>query len=62
MELDRYPLHVLQGYQINEGQVARATKLTVDALTNAAGVLVGWLAARRLPNLPDALEKHFRPR
>ncbi|MDP1557066.1 MAG: Ppx/GppA family phosphatase [Hyphomonas sp.] len=36
MEIDRYPLHVLQGYQINEGQVARATKLTVDALTNAA--------------------------
>ena len=36
MEIDRYPLHVLQGYQINEGQVARAARLTVDALTNAA--------------------------
>ncbi|WP_291203138.1 Ppx/GppA family phosphatase [Hyphomonas sp.] len=36
MELERYPLHVLQGYQINEGQVARAAKLCVDSLTNAA--------------------------
>ncbi|WP_353256647.1 Ppx/GppA family phosphatase [Hyphomonas sp.] len=36
MELERYPLKVLQGYQINEGQVARAARLTVDALTNPA--------------------------
>ena len=36
MELERYPLHVLQGYQINEGQVARAAKLCVDSLSNAA--------------------------
>ena len=33
-----------------------------DALTNAAGVLVGWLAAHLLPNLPVAIGKLFRPR
>ena len=36
MEMERYPLHVLQGYQVNEGQVARTAKLCVDSLTNAA--------------------------
>src|SRR3990167_4673387 len=36
MDLERYPLHVLQGYQVNEGQVARATRLCVDSLSNAA--------------------------
>ncbi|MBA3070076.1 MAG: Ppx/GppA family phosphatase [Hyphomonas sp.] len=36
MEMERYPLHVLQGYQINQGQVARAAKLCVDSMTNAA--------------------------
>ncbi|MDA8129573.1 MAG: VanZ family protein [Betaproteobacteria bacterium] len=33
-----------------------------DALTNAAGVVVGWFAARLLPNLPATLGKCFRPR
>ena len=27
MEMDKYPLQVLQGFQINDGQVARAAKL-----------------------------------
>ena len=26
-----------------------------DALANSGGVLLGWLAARRLPNLPDRI-------
>ena len=34
----------------------------LDALANAAGVLLGWLVARWLPNLPAALSGHFRPR
>ncbi|MEW6589784.1 MAG: VanZ family protein [Pseudomonadota bacterium] len=34
----------------------------VDALANAAGVMLGWGIARLLPNLPGALAKHFRPR
>jgi VanZ family protein len=32
-----------------------------DALANTGGVLLGWLAARVLPNLPDTLGKLFRP-
>lgn len=34
----------------------------VDALANAAGVLLGWGAARLLPNLTKVLARHFRPR
>ena len=33
----------------------------LDALANALGVLLGWLAASRLPNLPGYLGRHFRP-
>jgi len=33
-----------------------------DALANAGGVLLGWLAARLLPNFPDTIGKLFRPR
>jgi VanZ family protein len=33
---------------------------TLDALANTAGVLLGWFAARRLPNLPDRLGSLFR--
>jgi len=36
MALERYPLHVLQGYQINPGQIARVTRLCVDSLSNPA--------------------------
>ena len=52
MELERYPLHVLQGYQINEGQVARAAKLCVDSLTNAA-------ARQQIEALDKRRAKHF---
>ncbi|MGA1342447.1 MAG: Ppx/GppA family phosphatase [Hyphomonas sp.] len=34
MALERYPLHVLQGYQINPGQIARVTRLSVEAVSN----------------------------
>ncbi len=34
----------------------------LDALANAGGVLLGWFLARLLPNLPEALARHFRPR
>jgi len=33
-----------------------------DELANSGGVLLGWLAARLLPNLPDNLGRLFRPR
>ena len=33
----------------------------LDALANALGVLLGWLAASHLPNLPAYLGRHFRP-
>lgn len=52
MELERYPLHVLQGYQLNEGQIARATKLCVDSLTNAA-------ARQQIEALDKRRAKHF---
>ena len=34
----------------------------LDALANTLGVLLGWLAARLVPNLPGSLGQHFRPR
>ncbi len=52
MELERYPLHVLQGYQLNEGQVARASKLCVDSLSNAA-------ARQQIEALDKRRAKHF---
>jgi len=36
MTLEDYSLQVLQGYQMNQGQVARTAKLCVDSLTNTA--------------------------
>ena len=33
----------------------------LDALANAGGVLLGWLVAGLLPNLPGYLARHFRP-
>lgn len=36
MQMENYPLHVLQGYQITEGQVARGVKLCIESLSNAA--------------------------
>jgi exopolyphosphatase/guanosine-5'-triphosphate,3'-diphosphate pyrophosphatase len=52
MELERYPLHVLQGFQVNEGQVARATKLCVDSFTNAA-------ARQQIEAIDKRRSKHF---
>lgn len=55
MEIERYPLHVLQGYQLNEGQVARVTKLCVDSLTSAAArQQLEALDKRRAKHLPMA--------
>lgn len=55
MEIERYPLHVLQGYQLNEGQVARAAKLCVDSLTNAqARQQIEALDKRRAKYFPMA--------
>ncbi|MCA8901056.1 MAG: hypothetical protein KDA53_07365 [Hyphomonas sp.] len=36
MEMENYALQVVQGYQMNAGQVARAAKLCIDALTTPA--------------------------
>lgn len=52
MELERYPLHVLQGFQINEGQVARAAKLCADSYTNAA-------ARQQLESIDKKRAKHL---
>ncbi len=55
MEIETYPLHVLQGYQITEGQVARATKLCLDSLTNAAArSQLEAIDRRRARHLPVA--------
>jgi exopolyphosphatase/guanosine-5'-triphosphate,3'-diphosphate pyrophosphatase len=55
MELERYPLHVLQGYQINPGQIARATKLCVDSLSNpAARQQIETIDKRRAKYFPMA--------
>lgn len=52
MELDRYPLHVLQGFQLNEGQVARAAKLCIDAQSNPA-------ARQQIEAIDKRRAKHF---
>jgi exopolyphosphatase / guanosine-5'-triphosphate,3'-diphosphate pyrophosphatase len=55
MEIENYPLHVLQGYQMNEGQVARAAKLCVDSVSNAAArSRVEKVDRRRAKHLPIA--------
>lgn len=52
MEMDRYPLQVLQGFQANEGQVARAAKLCIDSLSNAA-------ARQQIEAVDKRRAKHF---
>jgi exopolyphosphatase / guanosine-5'-triphosphate,3'-diphosphate pyrophosphatase len=55
MLIDGYALQVLQGYQMNEGQVARAAKLCVDSLTlPAARARVESVDRRRARHLPIA--------
>lgn len=55
MEMDKYPLHVLQGFHINEGQVARAAKLCIDSVSNAgARQQVEAVDKRRARHFPMA--------
>ena len=55
MEIENYSLHVLQGYQMNEGQVARAAKLCFDSVANpAARSIVEKVDRRRAKHLPIA--------
>ncbi|WP_340693646.1 Ppx/GppA family phosphatase [Hyphomonas sp.] len=55
MEIENYPLHVLQGYQMNEGQVARTAKLCLDSVSNAAArSRVEKVDRRRAKHLPIA--------
>lgn len=52
MEMDKYPLQVLQGFQVNDGQVARAAKLCIDSLSNAA-------ARQQIETIDKRRAKHF---
>lgn len=55
MEIDGYPLHVLQGYQINKSQVSKAAKVCIDSLTNpAARAILETIDRRRAKHLPVA--------
>lgn len=55
MEIERYPLHVLQGYQLTEGQVARAAKLCLDSYSNAsARQMIEAIDKKRAKHLPMA--------
>lgn len=55
MEIERYPLHVLQGFQINEGQIARAAKLCIDSMSNAgARAQLEAIDRRRARHFPVA--------
>ncbi|MFN7056597.1 Ppx/GppA family phosphatase [Hyphomonas sp.] len=55
MELDRYPLQVLQGFQMTEGQIARAAKLCIDSLGNpGARAQIEAIDRRRARHFPVA--------
>ncbi len=55
MEIEGYPLHVLQGYQINKSQVSKAAKVCIDSLTNAAArATLESIDRRRAKHLPVA--------
>lgn len=55
MEMERYPLQVLQGFQATQSQVARAAKLSIDSLTNAtARQQVEAIDKRRARHFPMA--------
>ncbi len=55
MEMDGYPLQVLQGFQMTEGQVTRAAKLCVDSLASAgARAQLEAIDRRRARHLPVA--------
>ncbi|MEJ2459990.1 MAG: hypothetical protein P8Y58_18410, partial [Novosphingobium sp.] len=55
MQLENYALQVLQGYQMNQGQVARAAKVCIDSLSNAAArSQLEALDKRRARHMPVA--------
>jgi exopolyphosphatase/guanosine-5'-triphosphate,3'-diphosphate pyrophosphatase len=55
MQLENYALQVLQGYHMNQGQVARAAKLCVDSLSSPpARAQLEALDKRRARHLPIA--------
>ena len=55
MMLEGYALKVLQGYQMNQGQVARAAKLCIDSLSNpGARSQLEALDKRRARHMPIA--------
>ena len=55
MQLDDYPLRVLQGYQMSSSQVGHAAKVCIDSLTNSATrSLLETVDKRRAVNLPVA--------
>lgn len=55
MQLENYALQVLQGYQMNQGQVARAAKLCVDSLSNStARAQLESIDKRRARHMPIA--------
>ena len=55
MQLENYALQVLQGYQMNQGQVARAAKLCIDSMSNAsARSQLESLDKRRARHMPIA--------
>ena len=55
MVLEDYSLQVLQGYQMNQGQVARTAKLCVDSLSNtAARSQLEAMDKRRARHMPIA--------
>jgi exopolyphosphatase/guanosine-5'-triphosphate,3'-diphosphate pyrophosphatase len=55
MTLEKYALQVLQGYQMNSGQVARTAKLCIDSLSNpAARAQLESMDKRRARHMPIA--------
>lgn len=55
MQLDNYALQVLQGYKMSKGQVARAAKVCLDSVSNAAArSTLETLDKRRAKHLPVA--------
>jgi exopolyphosphatase / guanosine-5'-triphosphate,3'-diphosphate pyrophosphatase len=55
MTLEKYALQVLQGYQMNSGQVARTAKLCIDSLSNpSARAQLESMDKRRARHMPIA--------
>ncbi|MGB2177408.1 MAG: Ppx/GppA family phosphatase [Hyphomonas sp.] len=55
MELEKYALQVLHGYQMNQGQIARTAKLCIDALSNTASrSMLESVDKRRAKHMPIA--------